>query len=196
MSMMMMKKKKMMMMMMMMMSSVVRSFRSRFANELGRRDYVTGQMWKNKGVMFGKTPGVFACIANSPLCTDRPSPRKQAHEESLLLKTLHTQRRISSSKCITELLCHTHDSDLPFLGEETFSTKWPTRTGLAIVWCFHRWYFECFSESAAKTKDEVKMMGRSGFNTSSHEMTYPLQRMPSRFRDMTHLWEETFQQIL
>jgi len=35
---------------------------NRFCNELGRRDYVTGMMWKNKGVMFGKTPGFFLCL--------------------------------------------------------------------------------------------------------------------------------------
>merc|ERR1719345_455009 len=34
----------------------------RFANELGRRDYVTGQMWKNKGVKFGNTSGYFLCL--------------------------------------------------------------------------------------------------------------------------------------
>jgi len=34
----------------------------RFANELGRRDYVTGQMWKNKGVKFGNTTGYFLCL--------------------------------------------------------------------------------------------------------------------------------------
>jgi len=35
---------------------------NRFCNELGRRDYVTGMMWKNKGVVFGKTPGFFLCL--------------------------------------------------------------------------------------------------------------------------------------
>jgi len=34
----------------------------RFANELGRRDYVTGMMWKNKGVTFGNTTGFFLCL--------------------------------------------------------------------------------------------------------------------------------------
>merc|ERR1712061_393241 len=34
----------------------------RFANELGRRDYVTGMMWKNKGVTLGKTTGFFLCL--------------------------------------------------------------------------------------------------------------------------------------
>merc|ERR1711904_10989 len=34
----------------------------RFANELGRRDYVTGMMWKNKGVTFGSTTGFFLCL--------------------------------------------------------------------------------------------------------------------------------------
>merc|ERR1711985_182004 len=35
---------------------------NRFANELGRRDYVTGMMWKNKGVTFGSTTGFFLCL--------------------------------------------------------------------------------------------------------------------------------------
>merc|ERR1719413_37741 len=34
----------------------------RFANELGRRDYVTGMMWKNKGVKMGNTSGFFLCL--------------------------------------------------------------------------------------------------------------------------------------
>merc|ERR1711920_12062 len=34
----------------------------RFANELGRRDYVTGMMWKNKGVTLGNTTGFFLCL--------------------------------------------------------------------------------------------------------------------------------------
>merc|ERR1711981_854618 len=34
----------------------------RFANELGRRDYVTGMMWKNKGVTLGSTTGFFLCL--------------------------------------------------------------------------------------------------------------------------------------
>merc|ERR1712054_565554 len=34
----------------------------RFANELGRRDYVTGQMWKNKGLTLGGTTGFFLCL--------------------------------------------------------------------------------------------------------------------------------------
>jgi succinate dehydrogenase/fumarate reductase flavoprotein subunit len=34
----------------------------RFANELGRRDYVTGMMWKNKGVKLGNTSGFFLCL--------------------------------------------------------------------------------------------------------------------------------------
>merc|ERR1719326_287525 len=32
---------------------------NRFCNELGRRDYVTGMMWKNKGVTQGGTTGFF-----------------------------------------------------------------------------------------------------------------------------------------
>merc|ERR1712151_426574 len=35
---------------------------NRFANELGRRDYVTGEMWKNKGVTLGSTTGFFLCL--------------------------------------------------------------------------------------------------------------------------------------
>merc|ERR1719194_167006 len=35
---------------------------NRFANELGRRDYVTGMMWKNKGVKFGNCTGFFLCL--------------------------------------------------------------------------------------------------------------------------------------
>merc|ERR1712137_1159377 len=35
---------------------------NRFANELGRRDYVTGMMWKNKGVQLGSTAGFFLCL--------------------------------------------------------------------------------------------------------------------------------------
>merc|ERR1712203_1049300 len=34
----------------------------RFCNELGRRDYVTGMMWKNKGVTQGSTAGFFLCL--------------------------------------------------------------------------------------------------------------------------------------
>merc|ERR1712226_1248468 len=34
----------------------------RFANELGRRDYDTGMMWKNKGVTLGGTTGFFLCL--------------------------------------------------------------------------------------------------------------------------------------
>merc|ERR1711953_300388 len=34
----------------------------RFANELGRRDYVTGMMWKNQGVQLGNTHGFFLCL--------------------------------------------------------------------------------------------------------------------------------------
>merc|ERR1719171_3055032 len=36
----------------------------RFCNELGRRDYVTGMMWKNKGVQFGNTTG-FIMVLNT-----------------------------------------------------------------------------------------------------------------------------------
>jgi len=35
---------------------------NRFSNELGRRDYVTGMMWKNKGVQMGNTQGFFLCL--------------------------------------------------------------------------------------------------------------------------------------
>jgi len=35
---------------------------NRFANELGRRDYVTGMMWKNKGITYGNTTGFFLCL--------------------------------------------------------------------------------------------------------------------------------------
>merc|ERR1712151_1291419 len=35
---------------------------NRFANELGRRDYVTGMMWKNKGLTLGSTTGFFLCL--------------------------------------------------------------------------------------------------------------------------------------
>lgn len=35
---------------------------NRFCNELGRRDYVTGMMWKNKGVTLGGTTGFFLCL--------------------------------------------------------------------------------------------------------------------------------------
>merc|ERR1712125_11316 len=31
-------------------------------NELGRRDYVTGMMWKNEGVKLGNTTGFFLCL--------------------------------------------------------------------------------------------------------------------------------------
>merc|ERR1712224_536688 len=34
----------------------------RFCNELGRRDYVTGMMWKNKGFTQGGTTGFFLCL--------------------------------------------------------------------------------------------------------------------------------------
>merc|ERR1712203_1175597 len=34
----------------------------RVANELGRRDYVTGMMWKNDGVKLGNTTGFFLCL--------------------------------------------------------------------------------------------------------------------------------------
>jgi len=34
----------------------------RFCNELGRRDYVTGMMWKNAGVTFGNCTGFFLCL--------------------------------------------------------------------------------------------------------------------------------------
>merc|ERR1712066_785702 len=35
---------------------------NRFCNELGRRDYVTGMMWKNSGVTLGSTAGFFLCL--------------------------------------------------------------------------------------------------------------------------------------
>jgi len=35
---------------------------NRFCNELGRRDYVTGMMWKNKGLKLGSTTGFFLCL--------------------------------------------------------------------------------------------------------------------------------------
>jgi len=35
---------------------------NRFCNELGRRDYVTGMMWKNKGVVWGNTAGFFLVL--------------------------------------------------------------------------------------------------------------------------------------
>merc|ERR1712091_578847 len=35
---------------------------NRFCNELGRRDYVTGMMWKNQGVKLGNTTGFFLCL--------------------------------------------------------------------------------------------------------------------------------------
>merc|ERR1711979_21248 len=35
---------------------------NRFCNELGRRDYVTGMMWKNSGVTLGSTTGLFLCL--------------------------------------------------------------------------------------------------------------------------------------
>jgi flavocytochrome c len=35
---------------------------NRFCNELGRRDYVTGMMWKNKGLILGSTTGFFLCL--------------------------------------------------------------------------------------------------------------------------------------
>merc|ERR1711959_280141 len=34
----------------------------RFCNELGRRDYVTGMMWKNQGVTYGNCTGFFLCL--------------------------------------------------------------------------------------------------------------------------------------
>jgi len=34
----------------------------RFCNELGRRDYVTGMMWKNKGLTLGNCTGFFLCL--------------------------------------------------------------------------------------------------------------------------------------
>merc|ERR1712050_681544 len=41
----------------------------RFCNELGRRDYVTGMMWKNKGFTQGSTTGFFLCL-NSKASTE------------------------------------------------------------------------------------------------------------------------------
>merc|ERR1712039_946469 len=41
----------------------------RFCNELGRRDYVTGMMWKNKGLTQGSTTGFFLCL-NSKSSTE------------------------------------------------------------------------------------------------------------------------------
>merc|ERR1711985_35619 len=35
---------------------------NRFCNELGRRDYVTGMMWKNKGFTQGSCTGFFLCL--------------------------------------------------------------------------------------------------------------------------------------
>jgi flavocytochrome c len=35
---------------------------NRFCNELGRRDYVTGMMWKNKGLTLGSTTGFFSLL--------------------------------------------------------------------------------------------------------------------------------------
>merc|ERR1712070_598844 len=35
---------------------------NRFANELGRRDYVTRMMWKNRGFTQGNTTGFFLCL--------------------------------------------------------------------------------------------------------------------------------------
>jgi succinate dehydrogenase/fumarate reductase flavoprotein subunit len=35
---------------------------TRFCNELGRRDYVTGMMWKNKGFVQGDCTGFFLCL--------------------------------------------------------------------------------------------------------------------------------------
>merc|ERR1712178_41693 len=35
---------------------------NRFCNELGRRDYVTGMMWKNAGVKLGNCTGFFLCL--------------------------------------------------------------------------------------------------------------------------------------
>lgn len=34
----------------------------RFSNELGRRDYVTGEMWKHEGIKLGNTVGFFLCL--------------------------------------------------------------------------------------------------------------------------------------
>jgi len=41
----------------------------RFCNELGRRDYVTGMMWKNKGFTQGNCTGFFLCL-NSKASTE------------------------------------------------------------------------------------------------------------------------------
>jgi len=41
----------------------------RFCNELGRRDYVTGMMWKNKGLTQGNCTGFFLCL-NSKASTE------------------------------------------------------------------------------------------------------------------------------
>ena len=35
---------------------------NRFCNEPGRRDYVTGMMWTNKGVKIDNTCGFFLCL--------------------------------------------------------------------------------------------------------------------------------------
>ena len=35
---------------------------NRFCNELGRRDYVTGMIGKNKGAVQGNCVGVFLCL--------------------------------------------------------------------------------------------------------------------------------------
>jgi len=35
---------------------------NRFSNELGRRDYVTGMMWKNEGITLGNCTGFFLCL--------------------------------------------------------------------------------------------------------------------------------------
>ena len=35
---------------------------NRFCNELGRRDFVTGMVWMNKGVKLGNTCGFFLCL--------------------------------------------------------------------------------------------------------------------------------------
>merc|ERR1711972_3512 len=42
---------------------------NRFCNELGRRDYVTGMMWKNKGFTQGSCTGFFLCL-NSKASTE------------------------------------------------------------------------------------------------------------------------------
>merc|ERR1719169_233841 len=41
----------------------------RFCNELGRRDYVTGMMWKNNGITLGNTTCFFLCL-NSKASTE------------------------------------------------------------------------------------------------------------------------------